>query len=123
MTFKNVADVSMKTKNVQKNWIINSNAMKHMTSNKDLFMKLNKQKTTIIVVNEIKLRFPRRKNIIIKLNNHLIIMINVLYVLKFNYNLLSIFILKKKNIEMHFKLNNIILIQNNTAVITKIFKK
>ena len=50
-------------------------------------------------------------------------MINVLYVLKFNYNLLSIFILKKKNIEMHFKLNNIILIQNNTAVITKIFKK
>ena len=49
-------------------------------------------------------------------------MINVLYILKFNCNLLSIFVLKK-NIEMHFELNNIILIQNNTVVITKIFKK
>ena len=29
---------------------------------------------------------------------------------------------KKKIIEMHFKLDDIILIQNDTAVITKIFK-
>ena len=59
MTFKDVTDVSMKTKNVWKNWIINSNMMKHMTSNKNLFMKLNKQKTTIIVINEIKLKFSK----------------------------------------------------------------
>ena len=50
-------------------------------------------------------------------------MINVLYVLKFNYNLLLIFALKKKDIEMPFKLNNITLIQNNTAVTTEILKK
>ena len=50
-------------------------------------------------------------------------MINVLYVSKFNYNLLSIFALKKKNIEMHFKLNNITLIRNDTAVVTEIFKE
>ena len=51
----------------------------------------------------------------IKLNNNLIIMIHILCISKFNCNLLSIFILKK-NIEMH------ILIQNNTAMVTKIFK-
>ena len=67
-----------------------------MTSNKNLFIKLNRQKTTIIVINEIKLKFSKRKNIIIKLNNHLIIMINVLYISKFNCNLLLIFVLKKK---------------------------
>ena len=49
-------------------------------------------------------------------------MTNVLYVSKFNCNLLSIFVLKKKNIEMHFKLNNIILIQNDTAVTIEILK-
>ena len=96
MTSEDVTDVSMKTKNVWKNWIINLNTMKHMTSNKNLFMKLNKQKTTIIVVNKIKLKSSKRKNIIIKLNNHLIIMINVLYILKLSCNLLLIFVLKKK---------------------------
>ena len=96
--------------------------MKHMTSNKNLFIKLDKQKTTIIVVNGIKLRFPKRKNIVIKLNNHLIIMINVLYISKFNCNLLLISALKKKNIEMHFKLNNITLIQNGTVVTTEILR-
>ena len=123
MIFENVADVSMKTKNVWKNWIIGSNAKKHMTSNKNLFLKLNKQKTTIIVINEIKLKSPKWKNIFINLNNHLIIMINVLYVSKFNCNLLLIFVLKKKNIEMHIKLTNITLIQNDTTIIIKIFKK
>ena len=99
MASEDITDVLMKTKNVWKNWIIDSNAMKRMTSNKNLFIKLNKQKTTIIVVNKIKLRFSKQKNIIIKLNNHLIIMINVLYILKFNYNLLSIFVLKKKTLK------------------------
>ena len=122
MIFEDVIDISMKTKNVRKNWVIDSNTIKHMTSNKNLFMKLNKQKMMIIVANGIKLRFSKQKNIVIKLNNYLIIMINVLYILKFNCNLLLIFVLKNKNIEMHFKLNNIILIQNDTAVIIKIFK-
>ena len=90
-----------------------------MTLNKNLFIKLNKQKTTIIVANEIKLRFSKRKNIVIKLNNHLIIMTNILYVSKFNCNLLSIFVLKKKDIEVHFEFNNIILIQNDTSVTTE----
>ena len=89
-----------------------------MTLNKNLFTRLNKQITTVIVANEVKLRFPRRKNIVIKLDNHLVTMTNVLYISKFSCNVLSIFALKEKNIEVHFRLNNIILIRNDTPVAT-----
>ena len=122
VTPEDVTDVSMKAENARKDWVIDSDATKHMTSNKDLFTRLDRQETTVTVANGVKLRSPGRRDIAIRLNNRLVTMINVLYVPELSCNLLSISALRKKGIEVHFELNNITLIRNGTAVATGILK-
>ena len=115
---EDVADVSMRAEDVRKDWVIDSDATKHMTSNKHLFTRLDKQETTVTVANGVKLRSPGRGDIVIKLDNRLVTMTNVLYVPELSCNLLSISALREKDIEVHFGLNNITLIRNGTPVAT-----
>ena len=125
MTFgsKDALNVLMRTKNARKNWIIDSNAIRHMTSNRDLFIRLDKQETMITVANGVKLKFLGRSDIAINLNSWLIRMTNILYVSNFSCNLLSIFALKKKDIEVYFKFNNIVFIRKNTRIAIGILRK
>ena len=116
-------NVSMRAKNVRKDWVIDSDAIRHMTSNRDLFTRLDKQKTMVTVANGVKLKSPGRGDIAINLNNQLVRMTNVLYVSNFSCNLLSISALREKGIEMHFELNNIVFVRKGTRIAIGILRR
>ena len=86
-------------------WVIDSGVSCHMMWNQDFFVVYKQKKSWVTVINRACIELPGCDNIVIKAKNSskmTIQLINVLYVLKLNCNLMSILMLINTKLQVNF---------------------
>ena len=86
-------------------WVIDSDVFCHMTWNQDFFIVYKQKKSWVTVINRVCIESSDCDNIVIKAKNSskmTIQLINVLYVLKLNCNLMSILMLINTKLWVNF---------------------